>query len=90
VRANKLTLVMARLDRAIQEQKMQIFQQCLDGRVKPGHDMMKEIARNFAPLASKLAKASLVAIHGKARRLLPMDCFGALPLAMTRMNGRPS
>jgi hypothetical protein len=35
-----LSLVMARLDRAIEEQKTHIFQLCLDGQVKPGHDMM--------------------------------------------------
>jgi hypothetical protein len=41
---------MARLDRAIQEQKTHTSQNDLDGRVRPGHDMLKEIARTFAPL----------------------------------------
>ncbi len=43
---NKLTLVMAQLDRAIQEQKTHIFQYDFDGRVKPGHDMMCFRERN--------------------------------------------
>jgi hypothetical protein len=41
---------MARLDRTIQEQKTQFFQYYLDGRVKPGNDMVTENARTFAPV----------------------------------------
>ena len=48
--AKKLADVMARLDRAIQEQKTHIFQYGLDGRSEPGHNktvFAKEIAHSL-------------------------------------------